>query len=251
MEFAPAEGLLLAADSEYTFATLVASPASALGMPIEATLVRVKPICGTRGFTLIEAMVVLAIAAVLATVALFQVQTALRSSSADTALATALTQMRNAHQRAIDERTVFRLTFIPPGTPPPGVAPGSSIRLDELQNNPGGPSTFHTVSTIALPADMQFVNVPGIPTANTPDGFGDGSLAIDFAINAGGDPTQIYFQPDGRALTQTGEVANGVIYIARPGDLLSSRAVSMYGATGRCKSWRLISLSDGGTAWSS
>jgi len=95
------------------------------------------------------------------------------------------------------------------------------------------------------------LNVPGIPTASTPDGFGDGSAAINFALNVGGDPTQIYFQPDGRALTQTGEVANGVVYIARPGDLLSSRAVSIYGSTGRCKGWHLLSLSDGSTEWSS
>lgn len=205
----------------------------------------------SRGFSLVEAIVVLAIAAVLVTAALFQVQTALRSSSADTALATTLTQMRNAHQRAIDKRTVFRLTFTPPGTPPPGVQPTSSIRLEEFQTNAGGPGTFQTVSTVTLPSDMQFANLPGIPTANTPDGFGDGSVAINFAINASGDPTQIYFQPDGRALTQTGEVANGVVYMGRTGELLSSRAVSMYGATGRVKSWRLISLSDGSSAWSS
>jgi prepilin-type N-terminal cleavage/methylation domain-containing protein len=200
--------------------------------------------CRARGFSLVEALVVLVIATVLVTAALFQVKTALRSSSADAALATTLTQMRNAHQRAIDERTIFRLTFIPGGG-------GSTILLEEQQKNPGGSSTYQTVSNIALPTDMQFLNAPGIPTSATPDGFGDGSAAINFAINAGGDPTQIYFQPDGRALTQTGEVANGVVYIARPGDLLSSRSVSMYGATGRCKSWRLISLSDGSTAWSS
>ena len=183
----------------------------------------------------------LAILGVLVTAAVVQVKSSLRAASSDTGLATALNQMQRAHQRAIDDRAIYRLTLVPP----------ASIRLEQVQLNPGAPNTYTFVSSIDLPSDIQFLNVQGIPTsaAGTPDGFGDGSQAINFALNAGGDPTMIYFQPDGRALTQSGEVANGVVYIARPGDLLSSRAVSMYGATGRCKSWRLVSFSDGTIAW--
>jgi len=198
----------------------------------------------------VEVLVVLAILGVLVTAAVFQVQSTIRAASANTAASTTLNQMQRARQRAIDDRAIYRLTFVKTtsGNPPITV---SSILLEQVQVNPGAANTYTLVSSIALPTDTQFANLGGIPTsaAGTPDGFGDGSQAINFAVNAGGDPTMIYFQPDGRALTQTGEVANGVVYIARPGDLLSSRAISMYGGTGRCKSWRLVSLSDGSTAW--
>lgn len=199
---------------------------------------------------MVEVLVVLAILGVLVTAAVFQVQSTIRAASSNTAASTALNQMQRARQRAIDDRGIYRLTFVKTtsGAPPVTI---SSIQLEQVQVNPGAANTYTLISNIALPTDIQFVNMSGIPTsaAATPDGFGDGSQAINFAANAGGDPTMIYFQPDGRALTQTGEVANGVVYIARPGDLLSSHAISMYGGTGRCKSWRLVSLSDGTTAW--
>jgi hypothetical protein len=49
----------------------------------------------------------------------------------------------------------------------------------------------------------------------------------------------ISFYPDGSAHDLAGNLNNGVVYIARPGDLYSSRAITLTGATGRIRGWRL------------
>lgn len=75
---------------------------------------------------------------------------------------------------------------------------------------------------------MQFLVIPGIPTSatSTPDGFGSGNNAIDFDLGNGGGGTQVYFEPDGRALDAGNRLNNGVVYIAQPGDLLIWRGTA-------------------------
>ena len=38
----------------------------------------------------------------------------------------------------------------------------------------------------------------------------------------------------------SGNFNSGVVYMSRPGDLYSSRAVSIFGTTGRVRGWRLL-----------
>jgi hypothetical protein len=108
-------------------------------------------------------------------------------------------------------------------------------------------------STYTLPNDVQFAVQAGFPTSQaafplTPDTFGTGGTAIDFDQNiAAGAKTQIYFYPDGSAQDINQNINNGVIYVCRPGDLNSSRAITLWGATGRLRGWRL--LSNGGNYW--
>ena len=47
------------------------------------------------------------------------------------------------------------------------------------------------------------------------------------------------FYPDGSAQDDLGNFNSGVIYLTRPGDLYSSRALSIFGTTGRIRGWRL------------
>ena len=72
---------------------------------------------------------------------------------------------------------------------------------------------------------------------------------------AGGQKS-IYFCPDGSAQDAAGGAGqcagnwnNGVVYIARPGDLMSSRAITVWGATGRIRGWRLYNNGAGGITW--
>ncbi len=48
------------------------------------------------------------------------------------------------------------------------------------------------------------------------------------------------FMPDGSARDVNGNLNSGILYLARNGDLYSSRAVTLYGATGRIRGWRLL-----------
>jgi hypothetical protein len=52
--------------------------------------------------------------------------------------------------------------------------------------------------------------------------------------------------PDGSSQDVNGNLNSGVLYIAITGNLYSSRAISVLGATGRVRGWQLVN--QGGNA---
>ena len=101
------------------------------------------------------------------------------------------------------------------------------------------------ITAITLPRTSSSRSSPGLPNgaATVPDGFGNATVAIDFDQNvAGAIKNQVMFMPDGSAHDVNGNLNSGILYLARNGDLYSSRAVTLYGATGRIRGWRLLSL---------
>jgi hypothetical protein len=105
-------------------------------------------------------------------------------------------------------------------------------------------------AVIPLPSDVQFLVDPNFPVPpNTPDNIGNATAAIDFTD--GFSPavgTQAYFMPDGSAQNAVGNTINGVVYIERTGYWHGARAVTLFGATGRLRSWRLAQTA-GGYTW--
>jgi len=185
-----------------------------------------------RGFSLIEMMIVVAIIMVVLGITFMQIGPMLRESSAQAALQTTLGTMRRAHQTAVDQRQILRVTFTQPRT-----IQVDQIGFDVTTNK----QTVTFLSKIDLPRDIQFTVVTGMPTtaATVPEGFGTGAVAIDFDQDFGGGVNTVYFQRDGRALDSSNRINSGVVYMCRPGDLISCKAVSLMGATGRAKGWRL------------
>jgi prepilin-type N-terminal cleavage/methylation domain-containing protein len=186
-----------------------------------------------QGFSLIELIFVIVVVLIITAGAMMQFVPVMKSARAENALQTTLSQMRNARGLAIDQRRRYRLTFTSPDT----------MQLDLVVIDPVTHiQSFSPVSTTVLPTDTQFIAISGIPTAGngTPDGLPTSGAAIDLDVDYGGGGTQVFFQPDGRALDAAGQLNNGVVYMARPGEVMSSRAVSVLGATGRIKGWRLI-----------
>ena len=191
-----------------------------------------------RGFSMVEMLIVLVIIMIVMGTAFIQIAPALKSAKAETALQTTLGQMRRAHELAVDRRLVYRVSFIAPRT----------IQLDQVDINPATLAKVFTFqSTIDLPTDISFSVVTGIPTtaATVPEGYGTGATAIDFDRDFGGGVTEIYFQRDGRALDASNRLNNGLVYMCRTGDFKSCRAVSLMGATGRSKGWRLNPAANG------
>ena len=188
------------------------------------------------GFSLLEMLVVIAIILIIAAFAVRGLQTAIKNGHVDTAYATTLQQLRKAAQTAVGERVQCYVTFVSPRT----------IVTKKIVAG-----TTTTLNSIDLPTDMEFRVDTGLPTGVglTPDGFGSGTRPIDFSIDYGGVGTSIYFQPDGSALDSVGRLNNGVVYIGRPGDLLSYRAITLYGYTGRIKGWRLVPKAGGIRQW--
>ena len=82
----------------------------------------------------------------------------------------------------------------------------------------------------------------GFPT-NTPDGFGAGVHPIDFGQALAGEPLNyVVFMPDGSSQDNLGNYNSGVVYLTRPADTNiynTSRAITVWGATGRIRGWRL------------
>jgi prepilin-type N-terminal cleavage/methylation domain-containing protein len=184
-----------------------------------------------RGFSLLEMMTVLAILLIAGAMAVMAMQPMLQNSRVANSYNTTMAAMRQAREWAVAQRQVYIVNFAAPGT----------ITITQG-------ATGRVLYTFTLPSDVSFTQVAGIPGgANAPDGFSlGGAIAFDQNV-AGGNANAIYFMPDGSAQDALGNVNNGVIYIARPNQLYSSRAVTVWGLTGRLRGWRLYN--NGGTAY--
>jgi hypothetical protein len=135
--------------------------------------------------------------------------------------------MRQARDYAVAQRQVYSVTFSNAAVP-------NTITVKQVGNG-------NVVATYQLPTDVAFTTVAGMPTsaAGVPDGFGNGGTAIDFDQGIGVPIKNVIdFMPDGTGQDAAGNVNNGVIYIAMPGQLYTSRAITFWGATGRIRGWR-------------
>jgi len=194
-----------------------------------------KRACGaadSRGFSLMELMIVASVMMIvggITSVALIPVWQQTRITNAYN---TTLMTLRRAHDEAVAERRVYVVSFNN------GAIPNT---ITVTQNTTAGP----VLVSAQLAPEIGFTVIPGIPTSNsapptTPDSFGTGGQAIDLDVGVTPGIPTIYFYPDGTAQDSVGNIANGVVYIARQNDLYSSRAVTVWGATGRVRGWRLF-----------
>jgi prepilin-type N-terminal cleavage/methylation domain-containing protein len=205
-----------------------------------------------RGFSLLEMALVIAIAGVMMAVTFLALEPALKDARVTEALNTVVQQLRIARAQAIDRREQYIVCFgtaTPSGAATPlGKPNAQSISIYQWASGTALSSATQ-VTEVQLPTDMQFQVVSGIPTgANTvPDGFGTGSVALDFDQGvASGTKTQVMFMPDGSARDTNNYLNSGVLYLARSGQLYSSRAVTVYAGSGRVRAFRLVN--QGGSA---
>ena len=183
----------------------------------------------------------------MAAVTVLSVQPAIKNARSDTAFQNVMTQLRVARQRAIAERTQYIVCFGANSAPTGAVtqlgAPtAQSVQIFRWPANTALSAAVQ-VNAIQLPFDMKFQTLSGFPTSNAsvPDGFGNGTAAIDFDQGvAGAINNQVMFLPDGSAHDTNGNLNSGIIYVARTGDMNNSRAITLYGATGRIRGWRLV-----------
>ena len=190
-----------------------------------------------HGFTLVELLIVITIAGIMAVFAVVQIAPAVRNARAESAIQTVAGWMRRTQERAVDERRVYRLSFFAPGT----------LQVDLVNIAPPNPITYTFIQSINLPPDVQFQVVPNLPTGvNTPDGFSAGGVVpINLGQENGGGLNQIYFQTDGRSLDSLNRPNSGVVYTCRTGEILSCRAATVWATTGRTKIWRVVSQGAG------
>ena len=189
-----------------------------------------------RGFSLIEMMVVVALIMIVMGFSIMAIQPALRQNDVTEAFNQTLMALRQARDFSVAQRQIYFVTLSNAAVP-------NSITITQG-------STGTVTATYFLPSDVIYFAYPGLPTSPTvypmtPDGFGIGTTAIDFDQGvAGGVKNVIYFYPDGSAEDVIGNVNNGVVYMALAGNtgfVSSSRAITLWGATGRLRGWHIYS----------
>jgi type II secretory pathway pseudopilin PulG len=205
------------------------------------------------GFSLIEMATVMALVIILTAITFVSMVPLLQQQHVVNAYNITMAAMRQARDNSIAQRTSYSVTFTKTTTPTLSkitVAPTLTAGFQDQQNS----------VTYQLPTDVQFDAEPALASTPTPDGFGSGSTAIDFGYTASGTGTGgksvIYFCPDGSSQDGTGgngscagNWSGGVVYLALPGNLMSSRALSLWGATGRIHGWRFYANGTGGYQW--
>ena len=190
-----------------------------------------------RGFSLLELLIVIAIGFTMAGVTFMALMPLFKENHVDQAYDTTLSVIRNYRNQSITQSKRYIITFTAPGT----------ITVQYWGwAVPVSPAPV-TVATFTLPPDIQFAVQAGFPTT-APDGFGTGVTALDFDQGMGlGSQNYVMFMPDGSSQDTLGNYNSGVLYLARPGDMGSSRAISVFGTTGRVRGWRLYN--QGGNKW--
>jgi Tfp pilus assembly protein FimT len=181
-------------------------------------------------------MVAVAVFLVVSVISFTSLAPAIRDARINGSYNQVLEEMRMARELAIQNRKTYLLTFNPAGLP----IGRHGMQINQM--NAGAVGAIYNQYPILLPTDVHFQAIPGIPNtaATVPDSFGVGAIAIQFDIGvAGGAPNQIYFFPDGSARDINNNICNGIVYVARDNDIYSSRAVTLYGAAGRVRGWRL------------
>lgn len=190
-----------------------------------------------RGFSLLEMMIALAIGLIMTGVTLVALMPLFKQNHVDAAYDTTLSVIRTYRSQSITQSKRYIIQFTAPGT--------ITVQYWGV-GVPVSPAPV-TVATYTLPIDIQFATQGGFPAA-APDGLGSGGTAIDFDQGMGaGSQNYIMFMPDGSSQDLQGNYNSGVVYLTRPGDLYSSRALSVFGTTGRIRGWRLYS--QGGNTW--
>jgi prepilin-type N-terminal cleavage/methylation domain-containing protein len=182
----------------------------------------------SRGFSLLELLIVIAIGLTMAGVTFMSLMPLFKQNHVDAAYDTALSVIRNYRNQSITQSKRYIVYFTAPGT--------ITVQYWGV-GVPVSPAPV-TVATYTLPPDIQFAVQAGFPNPG-PDGFGTGTTPV--TINACalvGQPCLI-FNPDGSAQDDLGNFNSGVVYLTRPTDMYSSRAIDVFGATGRVRGWRL------------
>src|SRR5579863_5970112 len=189
-----------------------------------------KALRNTRGFSLLELLIVIAIGLTMAGVTFMALMPLFKENHVDQAYDMTLGVIRNYRNQSITQSKRYILTFTAPRT--------ITVQYWGV-GVPVSPAPV-TVASYTLPQDISFAVQAGFP-ATAPDSFGTGGTAIDFDQGMGlGSQAYIMFMPDGSSQDTLGNYNSGILYLTNPAtNIYSSRAIDVWGTTGRIRGWRL------------
>lgn len=199
-----------------------------------------------RGFSVVELMIVVVIGIIMTGVSLMALMPLLKQDHLDQAYDTTMSVLRTYRNQAITQGNRYIISFPTTQT--------IQVQLWGYNQATGLSLAPQLAYTYKLPTDIKFAVQAGFPAA-TPDGFGTATTAIftTFAcpITQAGSPCVVFY-PDGSAQDDQGnpgDYNNSLFYLTLTnGNLYSSRAISVWGATGRVRGFRLYKES-GTNTW--
>ena len=203
------------------------------------------------GFSLLEIMSVVAIGLTVSVFAIISLVPVMNQQHLANGYNTTISAMRQARDNAISQRTSYSVTFSNASVPNTIVVTPTLTGFQGTQNT----------ATYQLPPDVKFQISSALSSTTPPDGYGISTAAIDFGYaspgTGTGGQTVVYFCPDGSSQNSTGAGtcagmnywSGGVIYLGRDSDVLSARAITVWGGTGRVHGWRVFNKSGGGYQW--
>jgi prepilin-type N-terminal cleavage/methylation domain-containing protein len=172
------------------------------------------------GYNLIEMMFVMGIMSVLAAMAIVQINASRAALKGDAAMRVVMTTMNQAREMAITQRRYMQVNFAAPRTI-------NVVREDTT-------TTTTALSSVPFEGGATFALYSGLP--DTPDAFGKSSST--YFTSSAGTVTTVKFAPDGTLVDANGRTANGSVFLSIPNLILSSRAVTVLGSTGRVRAYR-------------
>jgi prepilin-type N-terminal cleavage/methylation domain-containing protein len=178
------------------------------------------------GFTLLEMAMVVGILGVVLSSAVIIMPGVLKTSRADGATAQLLNTLKVARDRAVGERRNMELVFTLPN------------RIQVIREGVGGAAN-QTIMDVTLEAGQQFKQFG----TTDPGGFGIINSPLAFGPTQGTIPT-IMFTSEGSFVDGNGDPTNGTIFLGKPPDPMSARAISIFGPTALLRSFRW-----NGSAW--
>jgi len=189
-----------------------------------------RDICQEHGFTMSELMLAVAIGMIVMGMAMGGVSGMLKTTKADGGLATAASGLRAAREAAIGNRRNVRVIFTANTI--------TNLRIEYCAGSCTPALT--TVRTTVLEGRVVFRPPTGISA--DPDGFGN---AATDGINLGGGTCTSasstacpMFTTDGSFINSTGDVQNGTIFLGVPNDVITTRAITIFGPTGAMRLWK-------------
>jgi prepilin-type N-terminal cleavage/methylation domain-containing protein len=173
----------------------------------------------TAGFSLVELLMTVALAATLSAIALgvFGTTSAIIQGDADLRLIEA--QLKLGRESALNQRRPMEVQFIVP-----------NIVQIVRRNVPSGTTV---IATAILEHRAVFMKFSGFP--DTPDLFGStGSANPAMAFG----PSATMFTADGMLTDATGNPVNGSVFIGQPNRPMTARALTVFGTTGTVRTYR-------------
>lgn len=174
-----------------------------------------------RGYSLVETIVVAALAMTLMGMTLVQINTSRASMNADNAMRLVMTEMARARDMAIQQRRMMRVAFV-------------NTNEVRVERRDVATPVYTMLRRAIMQGSLKFALPAGTP--DTTDAFGAGG-ALDF--DGASASTDVCFNGDGMLVRCiNGQVINGTVFLAAPNDSFATRAVTILGSTGRVRGFR-------------